>query len=181
MPRLVALVGMPGSGKSVATAIFVSNGFQKIYFGDLTFEKLQEEGLEVNEKNERLMRERLRAEHGMSAYAKLSIPKIERLLKKGDVVIESMYSWEEYLVLKEKFPYLEVMAIYSPPQLRAKRLAVRPHRPLSESEVRSRDHSQIEKLQQAGPIAMADVTVVNTGSEEELKKEVEKYIDGKKA
>ncbi len=180
MSRLIALVGMPGSGKSVATAVFTERGFQKIYFGDLTFEKLQEEGLEVNGKNERMMRERLPAEQGMSAYAKLNVPKIERLLKKGDVIIESMYSWDEYLVLKEKFPYLEVMAIYSPPRLRAKRLAVRPRRPLTEDEVRSRDHSQIEKLQQAGPIAMADVTVVNTGSEEELKKEVEKFIDGKK-
>lgn len=178
MSRLVALVGMPGSGKSVATAVFTQRGFQKIYFGDLTFEKLKETGQEINEQNERAMREKLRHDHGMAAYALLNTPKIETLLKQGDVVIESMYSWEEYLVLKGKFPFLQVMAIYSPPKLRSQRLAVRPVRPLTEDEVNSRDKSQIELLHQAGPIAIADVTVVNTGSEDELKKEVEKFIDG---
>jgi dephospho-CoA kinase len=170
---------MPGSGKSVATAVFTQNGFQKVYFGDLTFEKLQEAGLAVNESNERMMREKLRAEHGMAAYALLNLPKIERLLQQGDVVIESMYSWEEYVALKDRFPQLEVLAIYCPPKIRQDRLAKRPVRPLTREEVEARDRSQIEKLHMSGPIAMADHTVVNTGSEEDLKNAAQKFIENK--
>lgn len=177
MARLVALVGLPGAGKSVATEVFVHQGFHKIYFGDLTFEKLQEANLPVNEANERQMREALRQQHGIAAYALLNIPRITAALKKGNVVIESMYSWEEYLVLRKKFPQLEVLAIYAPPTLRYQRLSIRIKRPLSQAEVKSREASQIENLHQAGPIAMADATVINTGSEEELIKQVKHYIN----
>lgn len=179
MARLVALVGLPGAGKSVVTDVFVSDGFHKIYFGALTLDKLHEEGLEVNEKNERMMREKLRADHGMAAYATLNIPKIENLLRQGDVVVDGLYSWEEYLVLKEKFPFLEVLAIYAPPKDRYTRLAKRPERPLTNEEAKARDYSEIEKLHKAGPIAMADHTVVNTGSEEELKNAAKKIITKK--
>ena len=179
MARLVALVGLPGAGKSVATDVFVDNNFQKIYFGGLTLEKLREEGLEINEANERMMREKLRQEHGMAVYAILNIPNIEAALEKGDVIIDGLYSWEEYLVLREKFPNLEVVAIYAPPKDRYKRLSVRRERGLTEEEVKSREVAEIEKLHKGGPIAIADWTVVNIGSEEELKKQVRAYIDGK--
>jgi dephospho-CoA kinase len=177
MPRLVALVGLPGAGKSVVTEQFVRRNFQRIYFGDLTFDRLKEEGLAISEENERKMREKLREEHGIAAYAVLNVPKITELLKKGDVVVESMYSWEEYLVLKEKFPLLEVVAVYAPPSLRYERLSNRPHRPLKKSEVQSREASQIEKLHQAGPIAMADWTFLNVGDTNELIQAVEEYLD----
>jgi dephospho-CoA kinase len=179
MPRLIALVGLPGAGKTVVTEELVRLGFQKIYFGELTFDKLKEEGLEVNETNERMMREKLRQVHGMAAYALLNIPKITAMLSHGDVMIESMYSWEEYLILKEQFEQLEVLAIYAPPRLRYAWLAKRAYRPLREEEVRSREVAQIEKLHQAGPIAMADYTVVNTGTKSELIEEVGKFVDGK--
>jgi len=178
MPRLIAVIGLPGSGKTTVGEVLIKRGYQRIYFGAVTFDKLKQAGLEVNEKNERMIREQLRAEHGAAAYAKLNIPKIEVGLKAGDVMIESMYSWEEYLLLRDKFPQLEVLAVYAPPKVRSERLANRPVRPLTEAEVRSRDISQIENLHQAGPIAMADWTFVNTGTEQELIKSVEEYLDG---
>ena len=39
----------------------------------------------------------------MGGYAILNIPKIKKLLKGGNVLIESLYSWEEYLEMKEEF------------------------------------------------------------------------------
>lgn len=180
MNRLVAIVGLTGSGKSEVVSEFEGAGFVKIYFGGLTLEKLHEEHLEVNEANERMMREKLRAEHGMSAYAKLNIPKIETELKNGDVVIDGLYSWEEYGVLKEEFPQMEVVAVYSPPAVRYERLASRPVRPLTNQEAQSRDFAEIENLHKAGPIAMADYTVSNTGSFDELRKVVGEILDDKK-
>ncbi len=178
MNRLVALVGLPGAGKSSVTRVFTTSGYQPVYFGGLTLEKLAEAGLEANEANERMMREKLRADHGMAAYAKLNIPKIEACLKQGDVIIDGLYSWEEYLLLGEHFSALEVVAVYAPPKTRYQRLAIRKERPLNEQEVRSREISQIENVHQAGPIAMADHTFVNLGSEKDLIHQVKEFING---
>jgi hypothetical protein len=52
-------------------------------------------GLEANESNERLVREKLRAEHGMAAYAKLSMPQILKAMEDSrTVILDGVYSWE---------------------------------------------------------------------------------------
>ena len=58
-------------------------------------EKLNESGLEVTPENEKMMREKLRAEYGMAAYATLSLPKIEEYAKTSNVVLDGLYSWDE--------------------------------------------------------------------------------------
>ena len=103
MNKIIAIVGMCGSGKSVVCDYYESLGFTKIYFGGVTLDKIKEEGLEINEKNEKYMREKLRKEYGMSAYAIILLPKIEEALKYGNVVLDGLYSWDELKVLKEKF------------------------------------------------------------------------------
>jgi dephospho-CoA kinase len=155
-------------------------GFKKVYFGGLTLEVVKERGLAVNEENERKVRESLRQEHGMAAYAKLNLPKIKALLDSGEQVeVDGLYSWEEYLVLKDALPQMKLIGIYAPPELRYQRLSQRKIRPLTKDVAISRDYAQIEKLHQAGPIAMADFTITNTGSLNELEKMVEGIINGK--
>lgn len=167
--RCLALVGLPGSGKSVVCDLVTQAGFTRVYFGGLTLERLKAENLAVNPKNEKMMRERLRQEYGMAAYATLNLPKIKTALKEGrSVIIDGLYSWEEYLVLKKELPNLEVVAVYAPPKLRYERLANRPERPFTPTEAQDRDYSQIENLHQAGPIAMADVLLHNVGSKDNL-------------
>lgn len=180
MASLVAIVGLPGAGKSQVTEVFEQKGYCRVYFGALTLEKLQAEGKEVNEANERTMRESLRKEYGMEAYAALNLSKIDQARQNGDVIIDGLYSWEEYTFLKDIYPTLAVVAVYAPPKLRYSRLAERPIRPLTEAEAKSRDYSQIEQLHQAGPIAMADWTFLNVGSVEELIHQVQSYIDDQK-
>ncbi|HUD21150.1 MAG TPA: AAA family ATPase [Candidatus Saccharimonadales bacterium] len=172
MFRLVAIVGLAGSGKSEVVKAFEAAGFTKIYFGGLTIEKLKEANFEINEPNERMMREKLRRDHGMAAYATLNLPKIKEGLKKVSIIIDGLYSWEEYLVLKKEFPALEVVAVQASPKIRYQRLTTRPIRPLTKAEAESRDYAQIENLHQAGPIVMANRTIINEGSLAELEKQV---------
>lgn len=179
MHRLVAVVGLAGSGKSEVVKLFEEGGFYKIYFGGVTMEHIRRLNLEVNEVNERRVRESLRFKHGMAAFAKLSLPTIQEKLSEGNVVIESMYSWEEYTFLKEKFYFLKVVAVFAPPELRYKRLAGRPVRPLSDQDAKSRDYAQIENLHQAGPISMADFTISNTSTIAALIKQTKAIIDEK--
>lgn len=166
---IVALVGLCGAGKSEASRYFEDKNYENIYFGGLTMEELKKRGLEVNESNEKKVREELRQEHGMAAYAVLSLPKIKNALKNGkNVLIDGLYSWSEYKVLKKEYPEIKVVAIYTYPALRYERLAKRINRPLSEAHARSRDFSEIENLEKGGPIAMADFTVINNGTINDL-------------
>ena len=176
--RIIAIVGMAGAGKSEVASTLESLGLVRIRFGDATEEELQRRGLPLNEANERLVREALRREHGMAAYAILNLPKIDAALQSGSVVVDGLYSWEEYLVLREKYgPRLTVLAIASSPATRQRRLANRPRRPLTAEEVESRDRAEIENINKGGPIAVADITVVNEGSFEELENATRQAVE----
>jgi dephospho-CoA kinase len=175
--KVVSIVGMTGAGKSKVARVFEENGFISIRFGDLTDDKIKNRGLELNEKNERYIRELLRKEHGMAAYAKLSLPRIDSALERADVVIDGLYSWEEYIFLKTC--YMEafyVVAVWASPRIRYARLSSRLDRSLTQEEAAERDVSEIENVNKGGPIAMADFTIINEYSLENLEKEVKRII-----
>ena len=86
--KIVALVGMAGSGKSEVARYFEKNGYVRIRFGDITDIEVKKRGLPLNEANERQVREQLRREHGMAAYAKLNLPRIDETLQKSNVVLD---------------------------------------------------------------------------------------------
>jgi dephospho-CoA kinase len=160
--KVVAIVGMPGSGKSEVAALFEQNGFTRIRFGDITDEEVLKRGLELTEENERPVRESLRREHGMAAYAKRSLIKIDAALKETNVVVDGLYSWEEYTFLKECYgDNFIVVAVWASPGTRYARLANREKRGLTKEEAASRDRAEIENVNKGGPIAMADITILN--------------------
>jgi dephospho-CoA kinase len=176
---IVAVVGLCGAGKSEVTNIFLENKFEKVYFGDVTFDEMKKRNMEITEENERVIREELRATNDMAIYAKKSEPKIKKAYEEGkNVVVESLYSWSEYKYLKEIYKdSFKLLAVVTDRDLRAERLKNRPHRPLTDEEVTQRDYSEIENIEKAGPIAIADHFVLNNGTFEELKKQVQEYID----
>ncbi len=177
--KIVAVVGMCGSGKSVATEVFTDAGWEKVYFGGITMEELENRGLEKNEKNEKTVREELRAQYGLAAYAVKLLPRIQKLAEQGNVVLDGLYSWSEYTYLKEHLgDALRVLAIVTDRGLRYSRLAARTIRPLTEQEATSRDYSEIEKLEKGGPISIADRFVTNNGSSEELVEKITEYMKG---
>jgi dephospho-CoA kinase len=149
----------------------------KIYFGEVTFEEMERLNLEINEKNERSVREGLRKKFGELYYAKRVAEKILQLDQAPIILLESLYSWPEYLFLKNKFgENLKTIAVYASPKIRYARLKNRKVRPLSFEEARSRDYSQIENLFQAGPIAMADYFLANESSKKELYVKIDRII-----
>ena len=180
---IVAIVGMPGSGKSEVAKVFEESGFERIRFGDITDEEIRIRGLELNESNESYIRSLLRKEYGLEAYAKLSLPRITNALKSNsNVVIDGLYSWEEYCLLKEQYKeQLFIVAVWASPKVRYDRLARRTIRPLSYCEASSRDNDEILLINKGGPIAMADFTLRNDSSLSDLIVEVKnlvRYLDG---
>ena len=175
--KVISIVGMAGSGKSEVAKVFENAGFARVRFGDITDEEVRRRGLELNEKNERLVRQQLRTEHGMAAYAKLSLAKIDRLLESGNAVVDGLYSWEEYTLMKNRYgERFAVVAVWASPETRHQRLAKRPIRPLTREEAASRDIAEIQELNKGGPIAMADFTIINVSSLEALEKETKKVL-----
>ena len=177
MNKIIAVVGMCGSGKSEALKFFVDSGYKRVYFGEVVMNEMKRLGLEVNEANERATRENLRKEFGMGAMAVKSLPVIEEFMKHNNVVIESLYSWEEFKILKDKFgDAFKLLTIYTTKALRYERLLKRPFRPLTNDESKSRDISEIEKLDKGGPIAYTDYLIMNDGSLDEMNVELKKYV-----
>ena len=176
--KVVALVGMAGSGKSEVSRIFESAGYKRVRFGDVTDEEVAKRGLKLNEANEKLVREALRIEHGPAVYAELSMPKIDAYLGKSNVIIDGLYSWEEYLVLSKKYAGdLVLILVHSSPRTRYTRLAGRRIRPLTKDEAEGRDAAEIENMNKGGPIAMADYVLINEASVDEMKSNAERIID----
>jgi len=175
--KIIAVIGMCGAGKSeVVNYLQKKLKCPKIYFGDATFERMKKEGLELNYENERAIREKIRSELGMGAYAKLALPKIKKALKNNETVLaESLYSWDEYKIMKQKFSdSFKVIAVYASPDIRFQRLKERKkERPIKNyNEFKTRDYSEIEGTDKGGPIAIADYMIINEGSLYNLRKNI---------
>jgi dephospho-CoA kinase len=178
--RVIAFVGMPGSGKSVCVDCLTKKGFPSVYFGGVVMDELKARGLEVNEANEKEVREGLRETEGKDAIAKRIVAKIEALGAQGQnkVVADGIYSWSEYKIFKERFgDNATIIAITAPRKLRHERLAKRPVRPLTDKESSSRDYAEIENLEKGGPIANADYTIVNDETPENLYIKIDKILE----
>jgi dephospho-CoA kinase len=176
--KVVSIVGMAGSGKSEVAHVMEDAGFKRVRFGDVTDIEVKKRGLELNEENERRVRQELRKEYGMAAYAILNLPRIDEGLKSSDVVVDGLYSWEEFVMLKERYgTVLHMIAVYASPASRHQRLGSREIRPLTPAEAKERDRTEIEDSHKGGPIALADFTIINEGSLAELQQETKRIID----
>lgn len=177
MNKAVAVVGMCGSGKSVLCKYFTDIGWNSVYFGGVAVSQLVKNNIPVNEINEREVRERLRRELGMGAFAVILKDEILEKLQKGNVVLDGLYSWSEYTILKELLgDNLLLLAVVTNSEIRKARLAERKVRPLSAEMVDSRDVAEIEHSEKGGPIAKADYYVTNNGTEEELYRQFEEFM-----
>lgn len=163
--KIIAIVGMCGSGKSVATEILERDGWTKIYFGGVTYKKMQEEGIERTPDSERIFREKLREQYGKECYAKLLLPEIKEAAEKGNVVLDGLYSWYEYKYLEENLgKNFKVISIIVDKEIRYDRIAKRKDRPFERDKAIERDLSEIENLYKGGPIAYADYYIFNNGT-----------------
>ena len=93
MKNLIAVVGMSGSGKSIATDYLEKKGYTKIYFGGVVLDELKKANMEITPDNEKYMREKLRKDYGMAAMAVVLLPKIKESYATNDTVLDGLYSW----------------------------------------------------------------------------------------
>ena len=179
MHKIIAVVGMSGTGKSVITDYLEQKGWAKLYFGGITYKLMEEAGLKRSKdgKIEKEFREKLRKEHGPECYAKLIEPELIEAIKTKDVVLDGLYSWYEYKYLIEKYPTLKLVCVVTDKKIRYERVAVRKDRPFDLEAIKYRDITEIENLYKGGPIAYADYYILNNDSKEESIKQLEKILE----
>lgn len=171
---IVAIVGLPGAGKTEAANFFKNKGLPVITFGEVVNDYIDKHNLTHTEDVHKEIREGLRIKHGKEAFAILNEEKIRKILEKNIiVVIDGMRSWEEYIYLKKKFPgvHLYVLSLYADKNLRYQRIAKRKYRSKLYGE--QRDIDELIGTNMGSTIAYSDFLVKNNFSKEDLHDKLE--------
>ena len=180
--KIIAVVGMSGSGKSVVVDYLTEKGFPKVYFGGMIYKEMKRRGIEITSdgESEKQFREMIRETEGKDWVVKQVIEETINLINAGQkrIVLDGLYSWTEYKILKKEFPgQLTVLAVVVPKALRHFRGGKRPERPFNTKEIQERDRSEVENIEKGGPIAMADYYVLNDDSVAKLHNDVDAILD----
>lgn len=174
--KIVAFVGLAGSGKSTAVEYFTKKGYPRVYFGGVILQAMQDAGIERTAASEQKFREDIREREGKDFVANKIIEQIRHLADSGQhrIIADGLYTWTEFLALKKAFPgELTLVAIVTPRSLRYHRLSERAVRPFTATEAHERDITEIEHLEKGGPIAIADHYIVNNSSTDDLHEKLE--------
>lgn len=177
--KILVFVGMSGSGKTTAIDYLTEKGIPKIYFGGIIYQAMREAGIEITPESQQRFREEIRQKEGKDFVIKRVLKEIQDLINAGQkrIVLDGLYSWTEYKILKRAYPTeTTVVAIILPRALRHHRVAERPDRPFNAQEINERDWSELENLEKGAPIAIADYYLENSGSISDLHKQLEQLL-----
>ena len=172
---VLVIVGMPGAGKSLASSVMKTRGIPVFVSGDIIRAEARKRQLKFTRKNLGELMLKIRKEEGMGAVARRLVPLVER--ESGEfVVYEGARSVEEVDELRRKYGVV-VIAINASPQSRFQRLQRRGRsdKPRGWSDFEERDNRElgvgIAKL-----IALADRTVENEDSKDDLKRRTRRVL-----
>jgi dephospho-CoA kinase len=177
--KIIAFVGLAGTGRSAAAAYLGERGIPKVSFGDVVTKALEQAGLERNAENEIAIREKLRNDPAGDIVANEVIRELDQLIDAGQhkIVIDGLGSWDTYKRLKHEFPgSITVVSLSAPRHIRYRRAAQRKEHPLTEQDVNQRDYDEIEVLNKGGVIAIADYPLSDYGSFEQLHLQVDELM-----
>ncbi|OGK38301.1 hypothetical protein A3F03_01895 [Candidatus Roizmanbacteria bacterium RIFCSPHIGHO2_12_FULL_41_11] len=171
---IIAIVGLPGSGKTEAANFFVHKNVPIVKFGQVLNDYIDQHQLKHDEKTHRRLREGWRKKRGADVFAQMNEQYIrESLKKKSIVVVEGMRSWEECLYLKKRFPEVRIyiLNIYADKDIRRERAAGRKYRPKLWGE--EREINELLGTNMGPTIAMADFLIKNNYSLEQFHDKLE--------
>lgn len=169
--KVVAISGMPGAGKGVASEAGKQLGFDVLVLGDVIREETQRRGLEPTPRNMGTVMLQVREDEGAAAVAKRLLPKIEAS-RANLLIVEGVRSLSELAELKSKYEVVMV-AIHASPKTRFQRLLSRGRSddPKTWEVFYERDDREL-KVGLGNVIALADIVVTNEGTIAELQEAV---------
>ena len=179
--KIIAIVGMSGSGKSVVVDHLIKKGYPKVYFGGMIYKEMEKRGIPRTEdgESEKKFREEIREKEGKDWVVNQVIKETKDLINAGQkrIILDGVYSWTEYKILKKEFPKnLYFVAVVVDKKLRYDRVSIRPDRPFDSTAIRERDRSELENLEKGGPIAAADYYILNNGTIKEAENRLDDIL-----
>ena len=167
--KIIAIVGMSGSGKSVVADYLINKGYPKVHFGAMIYKEMEKRGIIRTEdgESEKKFREEIREKEGKDWVVKQAIAEAKDLIAAGQkrIILDGVYTWTEYKILKKEFKdSLTFIAVVVDKKLRYDRVSKRPDRAFDGAAIRERDRSEIENLEKGGPIVAADYYILNNGT-----------------
>jgi predicted RNA binding protein with dsRBD fold (UPF0201 family)/dephospho-CoA kinase len=120
---VIGFVGFPGSGKTEAALISQVEGFFPVAMGDAVRSYMCERDIELTERNVGEIANKLRAERGTDAIAKMCIPVVRALSSKKKVVIDGIRGIAEVNAYRAEFKNdFKLIAISASSQIRFERV-----------------------------------------------------------
>jgi dephospho-CoA kinase len=158
---VVALAGMPGSGKSLVVDTALECGYEAILMGDVVREEAKMRGVEPDAENIGNIMLELRQTEGKAVIARRCVPEIISAARQK-VIVDGIRSLDEVEEFKRHFSKLVLMAVLSAPETRFTRLF---HRRRSDDaadwEVFHKRDTRELSVGLGNAIAMAEYVVVN--------------------
>ena len=174
--KTIGLTGTNGSGKGAAAQYFISKGYSFYSLSDVIREELNKDGLEPTRDNLIRKGNELRSLGGADFLAQRVMEKV-----KGKAVIDSIRNPEEVRFLKSNKNFI-LLAIDADVELRYERVKKRGRdesaATLQEFIEKEDEEKTTDPTQQQLHICleMADFTVLNEGSLEDLYNKLEKFL-----
>lgn len=171
--RLIGLTGTNGAGKGEVAAYLVKKGYAHFSLSDIIREKLEEEEAEADRDNLIRKGNELRRKGGPDILARLALERV-----RGNAVIDSIRNPREVAYLKKQAGFI-LLAIDAPPSLRFERVQKRGRnesaRTLEEfiQKEAEENRSDADAQQLRTCMGMADVTITNDGTLEDLYRKLE--------
>lgn len=173
---IIGLTGLAGCGKEeVADYLKKKYGFRVFNFSqDVLLSIAKERGIEPTKMNLSILGDELRKEKGMGALAHLLMEKIKKEKDSDRIVISGFRSTEEVDYVRNEELNFYLVKVDADPMIRFSRR--RPDDPQTQEEFFARDKRDIENKGLGKVMKMADFTIKNNSSIEELYKDVDALV-----
>lgn len=172
---IIGLMGQIGAGKGEVSIILEKNGFEVVVFGDVVREEVISEGLEPNRENTDKI-SKLRTGDNPNYWRERVYEKIKNLEK---AVVDGIRYPEDAEFFKEKLgDKFILLFVTAPTETRFMRLNKRNRvgDPQTIEHFKSQEEKQEELFNVSKTLGMADLTIDNIGTKEELEAKVNEFL-----
>jgi len=177
--KIIAFSGLPFSGKTEAVEIAKTMDLPVFRMGDVVWEEVKKQGLEINDENVGKVANEMRKKHGMDIWAKRTIKKILETQNVNKLVIDGIRNFEEIDFFKKKIGAdFIVIAVEVSDETRYKRAMSRGRRDdsMDLKLIKTRDQREInwglDKV-----VASADIVISNEKGIKEFKSKVKEVLN----
>lgn len=174
--KVIAVVGMPGSGKGEFSTVAQELGIPVVVMGDVIRAEVSNQGLPPTDESMGIVARKLREQFGMAAIAHVCVPAIQRQREKV-VLVDGVRGDAEVTEFSQAFPEFSLISIEAPLETRFARLSERGRSDdlMNIRELIARDERECS-FGLGKAMGLASIRIDNNGTREEFKDKVREYL-----